>query len=746
MTAASLVERATNDLLLGPDWALNLDICDMINNDPGQAKDVIKQLKKRITNKNAAIQILALTVFETLVKNCGDSVHQQIAEKDVLHEMVKIVKKKADLRVREKILELLDAWQEAFGGQKGRYPQYYVAYDELRRAGVDFPERASEPSVPIFTPPRQPTPPVIGYPVGSESDLVTPIAPGGAVAPETTPGMSLTDIATAHSMIEILTDMLSALDPQDGVAVKGEVISELVDQCRTNQRYVMALVNTTSDEELLGQGLELNDDLQRVLAKHDAIASGSPSPPQPVAVTLPRFDHEDDEPEDDFAQLAHRSSSRSRLQAQRNNTPSPPAGIGPSAGLPIGPPLTLPPPPQSNKKVGPASRYAEKHEQTVDLLSGELYGDDALGQSSATTAHTVIPPSERVQGGFVETVQSFHTMPSTPVLSPAAQRQLYGHSNGSPVSPSSQQEQNTQGQVSSQLQSTQDYLSAPFSRASPAAAVVLGVLIVLSRRPGLATAAVETQKFVGGEVAASSSGVLSKELGRGGGRLLASAWTGLIAGGLHTLTGPDHLAALAPLCIGRSRLQSFSVGALWGCGHDAGQILFGLIFLSLKDRLHLELIQTWAARVVGLTLIIIGAMGIREAHEVLEDVPALAEGDILSSNTLEGGVNRTPGKKSVGHTTFLTGIVYGLQPDALLVILPALSLPSRMAGAAFLGMFLLGTVLAMGSYTAFVSTLSNALQERIPRITHRLTVGSSLIAIGLGLAVLVGEIFGVNLF
>jgi hypothetical protein len=35
-----------------------------------------------------------LQVFETLVKNCGDSVHQQIAEKDVLHEMVKIVKKK----------------------------------------------------------------------------------------------------------------------------------------------------------------------------------------------------------------------------------------------------------------------------------------------------------------------------------------------------------------------------------------------------------------------------------------------------------------------------------------------------------------------------------------------------------------------------------------------------------------------------------------------------------------------------
>ncbi len=142
---------------------------------------------------------------------------------------------------------------------------------------------------------------------------------------------------------------------------------------------------------------------------------------------------------------------------------------------------------------------------------------------------------------------------------------------------------------------------------------------------------------------------------------------------------------------------------------------------------------------MGLTLIIIGALGIKEAQEVLEDVPALAEGDLLSS-TLEHGANKAPGKKSVGHTTFL------LQPDALLVILPALSLPSRMAGAAFLGMFLLGTVLAMGSYTAFVSTLSNALQGRIPRITHRLTVGSSLIAIGLGLAVVLGEVFGINLF
>lgn len=64
------------------------------------------------------------------------------------------------------------------------------------------------------------------------------------------------------------------------------------------------------------------------------------------------------------------------------------------------------------------------------------------------------------------------------------------------------------------------------------------------------------------------------------------------------------------------------MGGLWGAGHNAGQIIFAILFLVLRERLpfNLEAIESGGKALVGATLFLIGMLvrprrpSLRDAH------------------------------------------------------------------------------------------------------------------------------------
>ncbi|KAE8668566.1 Detected protein of unknown function [Hibiscus syriacus] len=227
----TMVERATSDLLIGPDCARNIEICDMLNHDPGHALLWIPIFSH-------LLGIVKRYDYYQASKRCErDIVHMHVAEKGVLHEIGKI---STILCCKPRV--------------------------------IVFPPR-SERSAPVLTPPQ--TQPLSSYPPNMCNSDQQDTA--GSSAESEFPSLSLTEIQNARGIMDVLAEMLNAIDPGNKEGLRQEVIVDLVEQCRNYKQRVVHLVNSTSDESLLCQGLALNDDLQSLLARHEAIASGTSS-------------------------------------------------------------------------------------------------------------------------------------------------------------------------------------------------------------------------------------------------------------------------------------------------------------------------------------------------------------------------------------------------------------------------------------------------------------------------------------
>jgi sulfite exporter TauE/SafE len=210
--------------------------------------------------------------------------------------------------------------------------------------------------------------------------------------------------------------------------------------------------------------------------------------------------------------------------------------------------------------------------------------------------------------------------------------------------------------------------------------------------------------------------------------MMLAALSGLVAGVFHVLSGPDHLAAVAPLAASRDG-RGWRSGWSWGIGHAAGVVVVAAIAVLLRDAVPpLADISSWGERVVGGALIALGLWSLSHAARVRR--APHAHGDARHEHV---HVQRGPAwvrRLGHGHAAFAVGVLHGVAGSShVFGVLPALALPTAAASFSYILAFGLGTVVAM---TAFAGVVGRMGSRRFAASHHRLMTGTGVAAIVVG--------------
>jgi len=162
---------------------------------------------------------------------------------------------------------------------------------------------------------------------------------------------------------------------------------------------------------------------------------------------------------------------------------------------------------------------------------------------------------------------------------------------------------------------------------------------------------------------------------------MVAFFAGLAAGLLHVVSGPDHLAAVAPLAAaGRNHWKA---GLQWGVGHTTGVLLIATLLLLIREQLPLDAIAAYSERLVGIALILVGGCGVWKANR-----------SHATSHSHAGA-------------SFVMGTIHGLAGSShLFGVLPALAFAARLDSVLYLGGFGVAAIAGMSAFAAGIGVLS----------------------------------------
>ncbi|CEG42300.1 hypothetical protein, variant 1 [Plasmopara halstedii] len=281
-----MIAQATNEFEPDEDWNSILRVVDALSNVSNRAvlKESIRYLRLRLGDPSSRVVILALTLTESIVKNCGDLVHQEIATEQFMSEMEELHRTHSNKRGRQsmeiasRVLDMVQAWGEAFLPFRHDFPLFVDTYHNMRKKGIKFPDQYDESKVPVLTPSLEGTQSQVAGSqisslnysrgssrIGTSSYSHSSSGLGGLSTPE------LYRVAT--NVLEMFDDMLFEAQKDSSSITNHGVMAELAVEVREIvHRLKGAITIAVAEEDThLAQYLSINDDLHAALEKYDAL-------------------------------------------------------------------------------------------------------------------------------------------------------------------------------------------------------------------------------------------------------------------------------------------------------------------------------------------------------------------------------------------------------------------------------------------------------------------------------------------
>lgn len=237
--------------------------------------------------------------------------------------------------------------------------------------------------------------------------------------------------------------------------------------------------------------------------------------------------------------------------------------------------------------------------------------------------------------------------------------------------------------------------------------------------------------------------------------------------GMKHATEADHLSAVASLATRRGTwMDGLRQGAAWGLGHTITLLLFGGTMLLSGTAIPARLEQVLEL-VVGLMLVLLGADVLRRlwrqkihfhvhahgdgvihlhahSHATIAEKYAVSEPERfallkfapLTNAPHAGIVHEHPHLQRLPGRALLVGMVHGMAGSAALIVLSLNAAPSLLAGAIYILVFGLGSILGMALLSTIIALPLRASATALTGLHRGMSTGVGLLSVGLGLWVM----------